>query len=270
VREDYDFQAAEFPNVDLPVNILDNDFRNPDIDRYLQGFEKYDPSVAILGDAYNKSEAEELNEYVEQLREQYPFKEYVAVPKCQEALEILDDTTLGYAMGYSDIQASDFSEPRDWRGLDLHLLGASPPKQYEVIQTLTQPTLENEPSANIKGLDWNGVHRGACVGEYWSREGWKPADHLSIRETVRKSLEEIKAYWQSKGVWPDTEPIDIYGPAVEESDDNIFIDLGGDPIPDREALEEAYVEEYSTNGEDVVWAFQNQKAKEFIEHREGL
>ena len=35
-------------------------------------------------------------------------------------------------------------------------------------------------------------------------------------------------------------------------------------------MEEAYVEEYSTNGEDMVWAFQNERAKEFIEFREGL
>lgn len=253
------------------MNILDNNFRDPDLDRYLQAFERYDPSVAVLGDAYNKEEATELNQTVDQLQKKYPHKEYVVVPKCREALETLDDDlTLGYAMGYSDLQASDFSDPIDWRGLKVHLLGASPPKQYAVIQELTQPTLTDDPPADIVGLDWNGTHRGACKGEYWTPSGWQPADHLSIRETVRKSLEESKRYWQERGVWPDTEPIELHGPAVHYPDDQIFMDLGGELIPNQEALEQAYVQSYEYNGEAVTWAFQSEVEKKFVEYRDGL
>ncbi|MFC7213044.1 DUF6610 family protein [Saliphagus sp. GCM10025334] len=271
VREDYSYQIEEVPNVDLPVIMLDNDFRDPDLDRYLEKFERYDPSVAVLGDAYTQEEAEELDLVVEQLRDEHPYKEYVAVPKCREALEILgEDLILGYSMGYSDVQASDFSDIVDWRGLKIHLLGASPPKQYEVIQDLTQPTLTGDPPADIVGLDWNGFHRVAYNGEYWSRDGWQPADQLTVRETVQKSLEEIKTYWQDKGIWPGTGPRDLYGPAVKEPDEPIFMDQGGDLILTREELEHAYVEQYEYKGEDVAWAFQNRKAKQFIEYREGL
>ena len=105
------------------------------------------------------------------------------------------------------------------------------------------------------------------MGEYWSHDGWKPADHLSIRETVRKSLEEMKEYWLERGVWPDTEPIDLYGPAVEDPDKGNYMDLGGDPIPDREALENAYLEEYPEKGR---LAFQSEAVKRFIEYRENL
>lgn len=49
-------------------------------------------------------------------------------------------------------------------------------------------------------------------------------------------------------MWPETEPVELYGEAVKEPDRLIFMDQGGDPIPDREALENAYVDEYRYNG----------------------
>lgn len=67
IRKDYDFQAEDYPNVDLPVVILDNDFRNPDIDRYLNRFEELDPAVGIIGDAYTSTEAEELNSVADEI-----------------------------------------------------------------------------------------------------------------------------------------------------------------------------------------------------------
>lgn len=238
------------------------------MDRYLGQFETYDPSVAILGDAYTPSDAKELNSIATELNVEYPYKEFVVVPKCRQAFNILDDEiVLGYPMGYSDVQADEVSERSDWRGRKVHLLGASPPKQYAVIEELTQPTLTGDRPADIVGLDWNGVQKVAYHGEYWSRDGWQPADHLSIRETVRKSLEEIKQFWQDHGVWPATEPIDLYGPAVDEPDERIYMDRGGDPIPDREALEAAYVEEYEEYG---ALAFASESQKQFIEYLEGL
>jgi hypothetical protein len=267
VREDYSYLAEDYPNVDLPVVILDNDFREPDLGRYLERFDQYDPSVAVLGDAYTPAEAEGFNRTVQQLRDEYPYKEYVVVPKCAKAFDRLDDdVTLGYPMGYSDIAAGDVADISDWRGRKVHLLGASPPKQYDVIEDLTQPRITGEPPVDIVGLDWNGPHKGALVGEYWSRNGWQPADHLSIRETVRKSLEEIKEYWQERGVWPDTEPIELYGPAVKEPDDRIYMDAGGDPIVMREGLEAAHVEKYQRG----TWAFESESQKAFIEYRENL
>ncbi|WP_327050431.1 DUF6610 family protein [Halanaeroarchaeum sulfurireducens] len=267
-REDYEYLTRDYPNVDLPTIILDNDFRDPDIGRYLDQFDTYDPSVAILGDAYTPAEAEGFNAVVEQLRDEFSHKEYVVVPKCGRAFDILDrDTVLGYPMGYSDVEADDYSEREDWRGRKVHLLGASPPKQYAVMQELTQPNLRDDPPANIVGVDWNGPHKMAYLGEYWSRDGWQPADHLSIRNTVRKSLEEIKQYWQDRGVWPETEPIDLYGPAVEEPNELIYMDQGGDPIGTREDLEAAYVERYEEYGRI---AFLSEHAKKRWEYYEGL
>lgn len=268
VREDYSYRVEDYPNVDLPVVILDNDFRNPDTARYLDRFEQYDPSVAVLGDAYTRWDAEQYQKVINELREEYPYKEYIVVPKCRAAFDELDEeVTLGMPLGYSEESWKDFSDLTDWRSRDIHLLGGNPHKQYDAIQELTQPTVTGHQPADIVGMDWNGPHKGALVGEYWTPDGWEQADQLTVRETVRKSLEEIKRYWQDQGVWPETEPINLYGPAVEEPDELLYMDQGGDPIPSREALESAYVDEYEDKG---VLAFASETQKDFIEYRENL
>ena len=60
VREDYSYQSS-LQNVDVPIEMLDNDFRNPDLDRYIKRFEAYEPSIGVLGDAYDAEEAREYN-----------------------------------------------------------------------------------------------------------------------------------------------------------------------------------------------------------------
>jgi hypothetical protein len=267
VREDYGLQLDDVPNADVPCVMLDNDFRDPDIDRFLERFDEYDPSVAVLGDAYTEEEAQELNEVACELLEENSHKELVVVPKCDSAFDVLDgDVTLGVPIGYSDIHAEDLGW-RNYRGRPVHVLGAAPDKSYEAIQKLVQPNLFNDEPADVRGVDWNGNQKIAYKGEYWSRKGWKSADELSIRETVRKGLEEIKLFWQERGVWPETEPVDLYGEPVEEPDEFLWMDDGGDPISSREELESAYIGQYVEKGK---LAFQSEVEKKFVEYREDL
>jgi hypothetical protein len=136
VGEDYTYQADEYSNVELPVVMLANEFEDPDIDRYLDRFEEYDPSVAILGDAYTPDETRGYNEIARQILDEDPYKEVVVVPKCEQAFDILDeDVVLGYPMGYSDFDPDDYSRLSDWRDRKVHLLGASPPKQYSLASS---------------------------------------------------------------------------------------------------------------------------------------
>lgn len=246
---------------------MDNNFRDPDVNRYLTQFAQHNPSIAIIGDAYTPQEARVLNNITGYLREEHPYKTFVVVPKCRAAVDILDDEiVLGYAMGSSDIQADDVANLSEWRGRKIHLLGASPPKQYDVIEALTQSTLTEEPPADIVGLDWNGVQKVAYKGEYWSRDGWQRADHLSIRETVRTSLQEIKRFWQEKDVWPEKEPINLYGPAVQDPDESLYAVNAAD-ITSREHLESAIVVNYDEYG---TLAFQTETERQWFEYCEGL
>ena len=236
------------------------------MDRYLDRFHTLEPSVAVVGDAPTSDTASVLQETIDELRSAYADTQFVAVPKCHEAFSIFDDdVVLGYPNGYSTIDPADYSTPRDWRGRSIHLLGGSPHHQRSVLQTLTQPTLTGDPPADIVGVDGNGVLKAAYKGEYWTADGYQRADHLSIRETVNRSLVEMKRFWQSHGVWPDSTPRDEYGPAVLEPDDPVYA-TGGD-IRTREELETAYVDSYDG---DLTRAYEFETAKQFVEHRDGL
>ncbi len=54
-REDCSYQHTQYETLELPVGMLVNDFRNPDLDRYLECFREYEPRVGVLGDAYSST-----------------------------------------------------------------------------------------------------------------------------------------------------------------------------------------------------------------------
>ncbi|WP_218836296.1 DUF6610 family protein [Halorarum salinum] len=266
MREDKTLQQSSWANVAAPVGFLDNDFRDPDLDRYLERVDRYHPDVAVVGDATTYDEAERYQQAANNIRDIYSEVEPVIVPKCRDALEAIEqDTVIGWPNGYANIDPLDYSSIRDWRGRRVHILGGSPTDQYDIVQLLTQPTLTNDDPADIIGLDGNGVLKAAYFGEYWTPTGYERADHLSIRDTVRRSLEEMKEFWEGHGIWPDEEPIDRYGPAVKEPDEPIWMDDGGDPLVSRGDLEAAYIGEY----EQGTMAFQSEAAKKYIEFHEG-
>ncbi|WP_367175709.1 DUF6610 family protein [Haloarcula rubripromontorii] len=263
VREDYSYQSS-LRNVDVPIEMLDNDFRNPDLDRYTERFEQYEPSVGMLGDAYNQQEARRYNQAARELKRKFPGIEVIIVPKCHEAIEEIDeDIVLGYPMGYSDQTADEYTDIVDWRGRRVHLLGASPTKQYPVIEGLTQPRVTGEEPADIVGVDWNGIHLAALHGEYFSPHGYGSADHLSIRETVRESLRHIRSYWKSRGVWPTTET--DRSPLTAEPMDPVWAADGSRATAN--GLEDAIVVKYK-NGQTL--AYRNQHERDRIEYRVGL
>jgi len=76
--------------------MLDNDFRNPDLDRYVERFFEYEPQVGVIGDAYG---VEEVDRYVAAAREiqgSYPESDLVIVPKCRGAIHAIpDDLVVG-------------------------------------------------------------------------------------------------------------------------------------------------------------------------------
>lgn len=135
-------------------------------------------------------------------------------------------------------------------------------------------------------MDWNGPAKIAYKGEYWSRNGWQSADHLSIRSTVEKGLREIRAFWREKDLWPETMPRDVYGVAVQRPDDPVWAATGAniyerppdlfapadapdlDPLnPDADPVEDAIVVKYE-NGQTLAYRSETERAR--IEYYEGL
>jgi hypothetical protein len=294
IREDCRLQTDHLRNVDVPLGMLDNDFKNPNLERYLETFRTHEPEIGVIGDAPTPEVAHRYADAARELKADFPDATLIIVPKCHEAIAIIGDAevpgtplVLGYSMGYSDILANEFSDYADWRGQRVHLLGASPPKQWNVIQQLTQPTLTGDPPADIVGLDWNGPHKVAYNGESWSRDGWQRADQLSIRSTVHRSLREMRAFWEERGVWPaeGKTPIERLEPAVKEPDDPIWAANGGDlsdpdslGSPDEWAelvdyedgpypIEQAIVVTYE---DGRTLAYRTQTERDYVEYHEGL
>lgn len=128
-QEDCSYQQQRFTDFKCPVGMLDNDFRNPDLDRYVDRVFKHEPEVGIIGDAYDAAEAQSYVRTIRELEGSFPDSEFIVVPKCREAIEAIpDDITLGDSRGYADTLAHEFSDPVDWRGRRVHILGGSPPK----------------------------------------------------------------------------------------------------------------------------------------------
>jgi len=212
-REDCTYQQQQFKALELPVGMLDNDFRNPDLDQYIERFFEHEPQVGVIGDAYGIDEVDRYVAAAREIKGSYPESDLVIVPKCRGAIHAVpDDLVVGYSRGYADRLAHEFSEPSDWRGRRVHILGGSPPKQLDVIKQLTRPTLTGDPPADIVGLDWNGLHRGAQFGEFWTADGWddsgRDADHVTVRKTVRHSLARVREFWNAHGIWPESTPQD--------------------------------------------------------------
>jgi hypothetical protein len=295
LREDCRLQVDHLRNVDIPILMLDNDFNNPDLERYLERFHEVDPEIGVVGDARTADEAHTFVDAARKLKEEFPDVTIIIAPKCREAIDIVatadvpgNPLVLGYAMGRSKVKAWHFSDIADWRGLPVHLLGASPTEQWRVIQQLTQPNLAGDPPANIVGLDWNGPQGIAYKGESWSRDGWQRADHLTIRHTVRRSLREMRAFWEERGVWPcrGSTPIERRGPAVREPDDPVFAANGADlndpgPLPSPDEWEkrvdynddEIYPVEQAivaTYEDGRTLAYRSQTERDYVEYNEGL
>jgi hypothetical protein len=221
----------------------------------------------VIGDAYNGDEAGEYQEVIDDLVEDYPYRRFIVAPKCEEAFDILDPetTTLGYANGDSPVQAEDLG-PAKFRGWDIHILGGNPNEAFSAIQKLTQPTIDNRTPSNIVGYDCNLPLRMAHW-EYWTPEGWEDNAGMTPRETARRSYVEIKQFLKDKEIWPETEPVELYGKPTESPDEFLWMDDGGDPISSIDELEKAYVQEYEDKGK---LAFQSETEKKFIEYREQL
>ena len=249
-REDCSYQQQQFTDLECPVGMLDNDFRNPDLDRYVDRVFKHEPEVGIVGDTYNAAEAQSYVRTIRELEGSFPESEFSIVLKCREGIEAVPgDITPGHA----DTLAHEFSDPVDWRGRRVHVLGGSLPKQLDAIDRLTQPTLTGDPSAEIVGLDWKGLHRGAQFGEFWTADGWddsgREADHVSVRDAVRHGLGHVRSFWQANGVWPETTPeadgltVAYSGPSPSDLNSAACVECGSNVWMSQRG---PYVAEYDT------------------------
>jgi hypothetical protein len=101
--------------------------------------------------------------------------------------------------------------------------------------------------------------------KYWTEDGWQHSP-LSPRETVRRSLHNVRSYLEDRELWHGRDWTEVFGAPVEEPDDQVFAATGQD-IRRAEELEDAIVEEYDEVGK---LAFESETEKDWVEYRSGL
>jgi len=228
IREDTSVQNDRFVGTEVPVWMLDNNFRDPNIDRFCNAVEYHDPEVAVVADVADVTAARDAVALARDLADEFDLLPIVT-PKSRDALNALpNDIVAGYPNGYSTTVATDYSRPSDWHGRDVHILGGSPPRTWSAIRSLTTATDDQssltdygigcDETANIIGIDWNGLHGVAYHGERWtkSQPHYVRADEMSIRETVRSGLHKVRSYWCDRGVWPSTTPREATGDTAHD------------------------------------------------------
>ncbi len=220
-REDSSYQWTP-DEVDLPVHFLDNDYRDADLDRFVERVLEHEPEIAVLGDLYNADDLGRHIDAAERVWEQLPETHLILVPKCNEALHAIpEEFILGFPNGTSDVQALDLADYREWRELphQIHILGGTPLSAHDHIVGLTRETVTSTPRADVVGLDWNGYQKFAeNHGDYAAADGgWHRNlrdEYPPKRDLIRYSLLNAKHYWASRSVWPESD--DLYLPTRDE------------------------------------------------------
>lgn len=225
-REESDYQWSP-DEVSLPVHFLDNDYRDADLERFVERVHEYQPEVAVIGDIYDSNELDRHLAAAESLWAEYPDMELVIVPKTEDILqEIPFKFVVGYPNGKSDIKGSDIASIQEWRSINngIHILGGTPLEAYDVIGDLTECYVAGPSPANIVGLDSNNMWNHAQTwGDYVDATGGWHRNLRSVgendeyhpkRDLMVYSLLNTKHYWVSKGVWPGETPADL---ALRES-----------------------------------------------------
>jgi len=109
-REDCGYQQSQYQDLNIPVGMLDNDFRNPNLDRFVDRFFEHEPWVGVIGDVYERDDVDDHVAAAREIQASYPEAELIIVPKSRSVIDAVpDDIVLGYSRGYADRLAHEFS-----------------------------------------------------------------------------------------------------------------------------------------------------------------
>jgi len=144
-----------------------------------------------------------------QIQASYPEAELIIVPKSRTVIDAIpEDLVLGFHEAM--LTAWRTNSPTRPTGAVAHPSSAGS-QTTRAIRQLTDRPLSADPPAGIVGVDWNGLHRGAQFGEFWTTDGWddsgRDADHVNHRlRTVRHNLAESVSSGKSTGSGRDDTP----------------------------------------------------------------
>lgn len=191
--------GARLPStVYQPVFFADQDWRKPDLARYLVAIREHRPHIATILDWERDDQFPEVLRWGEEIA---PYVEkLILIPKVPGRVSEVPDQIGGkpIVLGYSVPTSFGGTTCGVWEfeGRPVHLLGGSPQAQRKLARYL-----------NVVSADGNMTGQQARKGRFWSRESnakghWQQLASSGDERTegvplecFRRSLAAVKAYW---------------------------------------------------------------------------
>ena len=154
--------GAQLPNkVYYPPYFVDQDWKNPNLESYVEALKEYQPYMASVMDWERPEQLPEILKWAEAI---VPFVEVIMiVPKVQNSISSLKKKICGKSvrLGYSvpTIYGGTALPYSDFIGWPIHLLGGSPHKQMKLTGFL-----------NVVSIDGNMHMKMAELCTFWSRD----------------------------------------------------------------------------------------------------
>lgn len=169
------------------VYFADQDWKSPNIDKYIKELNKYKPKVATVLDLERTEQFNEVMMWVDKVST--VVDTIIVIPKISGIINSIPRTVNGskIRLGYSvptkyGGTTVDIQEFNDW---PVHLLGGSPHQQMKLFSKM-----------NVESVDGN-MHKKIAINfsKFWekkdSRAGgtWKRLEEFSGREKILKTFE---------------------------------------------------------------------------------
>lgn len=196
IRCGYTYGAQLPAPVYFRPEFVDQNWREPDLEGYMDCIAEYKPRLATVLDLERPDQFEEVMGWAA-LVTQYVTEAVIVIPKYSGAIARLPrqmngrQVRLGFSVptshGGTQVPEMEFM---DW---PIHVLGGSPKRQMERARYL-----------DVRSADGNYVHQKIKVGQFFDGERWIPlkAGGYDVsgpdvpRMVVELSLPNIKKAWE--------------------------------------------------------------------------
>jgi hypothetical protein len=188
---------------DPPLYFADQDWKNPDRAAYLRAVERHRPAVATVLDWERAEQQDEVFAWAEEVGEL--VQTVVVIPKVPGTIPDIPAqfggarVVLGYSVPTS--YGGTAVPVREFGDRPVHLLGGSPHRQLALADRL-----------NVVSADGNMLKQQAQRCRFWSRSRGIKGHFVQLRdrssyagcgahvEAFRRSLAEVRAAWEERGV----------------------------------------------------------------------
>ena len=170
-REDCGYQQTQYQDLNIPVGMLDNDFRKPDLDRFVDRFFEHEPQVGVIGDVYERDDVDAHVAAAREIQGSYPEAELITVPKCRAVIDTIPDDLL------LDAQADDPDAVTDERIRDEVFTFVLPGHETTALTLTYAPYLLSQSPGHaatvvdeVTAVDPDGVVRFGDLSELTATE----------------------------------------------------------------------------------------------------